>query len=543
MPLNFEITVDDKGNAAIKQLGQSTQQLQGKVAGLGTTFKAVFGGIITVAAIRKISGAMIDLAKAADAQAKADRQLINAMKERGQYTQTNLRLYKQFAEATMLKVGIDDAEIQATQRQLVQFGVYGDLVNKATQAVLDYSAAKGVDLQSATNTIVRSLQSESGAIKGLTSRLDGSAGSAERLGAILDVIDGKFKGTAESSASELDKIKMQFDELKEDLGETFLPIVIKIGNKAVGFFEKAQDWYENSGFKEVVKTAGTGGKGEALAQWRFVHGYTKGGVSMNDLHTLEGAGPSNKGGVGNPPPSANEGSIYKNGFSPAQQWEVQYGARLKAEEELAKLEDEAFAKQLERFYAEMDLAWQATKAKLEFTKQLDKADEEYYARQRALQEANLAGTVHNFLAVADMFKEHNAGMFGMAKGLAMAEATINAYQSITKTLATGGALAIPLAISTGALAFAQVAQIAATDMKGFAQGTAAAPGGVAVVGERGPELAYIPRGTRVIPNPEVQRMSSAAGGTTVVIQVNGNGDSAWVRNTLLPTIRREMRRV
>lgn len=49
---------------------------------------------------------------------------------------------------------------------------------------------------------------------------------------------------------------------------------------------------------------------------------------------------------------------------------------------------------------------------------------------------------------------------------------------------------------------------------GFATGTAFAPGGMALVGERGPELIDLPRGSRVYDNQETQRMGG--GGTTTI---------------------------
>lgn len=51
---------------------------------------------------------------------------------------------------------------------------------------------------------------------------------------------------------------------------------------------------------------------------------------------------------------------------------------------------------------------------------------------------------------------------------------------------------------------------------GFARGTSYAPGGVALVGERGPELVTLPRGSRVTPNSQLSA-GSTSGGVTIVI--------------------------
>jgi phage-related minor tail protein len=53
---------------------------------------------------------------------------------------------------------------------------------------------------------------------------------------------------------------------------------------------------------------------------------------------------------------------------------------------------------------------------------------------------------------------------------------------------------------------------------GFAGGTSFAPGGMAMVGENGPELVNLPRGSRVYSNSETQRM---AGGDTLIFQFAG----------------------
>jgi len=65
-------------------------------------------------------------------------------------------------------------------------------------------------------------------------------------------------------------------------------------------------------------------------------------------------------------------------------------------------------------------------------------------------------------------------------------------------------------------------------MPGFANGTSYAPGGMALVGERGPELVNLPRGSQVIPNHKLGR---GGGGSPISISVDarGSNDPAAVR--------------
>jgi hypothetical protein len=60
----------------------------------------------------------------------------------------------------------------------------------------------------------------------------------------------------------------------------------------------------------------------------------------------------------------------------------------------------------------------------------------------------------------------------------------------------------------------------------FANGTTYAPGGMAVVGERGPELVNLPRGSQVIPN---HKMGGMGGSFNITVDARGSNDPAAVR--------------
>jgi hypothetical protein len=192
-----------------------------------TALKGLFAAYIGIAGARQFINFSIDAAKAFDDEEKSNRKLINALKEKNLYTAQSFAFYKDFAEKQMFVIGKSHEEIEAVQTLLVQYGVYGPLVNKTTSAIIDLAAAKGIDLSTATNLVLRGLESEKGGLKGITSHLDGAAGSAERLASIYEVLVGKFKGSGAAGASELDKLNLKFEEMKEEWGKTTLPVYIK----------------------------------------------------------------------------------------------------------------------------------------------------------------------------------------------------------------------------------------------------------------------------------------------------------------------------
>lgn len=96
------------------------------------------------------------------------------------------------------------------------------------------------------------------------------------------------------------------------------------------------------------------------------------------------------------------------------------------------------------------------------------------------------------------------------KALAMAEAAMNTAVAITKTYAQFGfPFGLGLAIAQAAVGAVQIAAIAATP---FAKGTQYAPGGLALVGEQGPELINLPRGSTVTSNNRTNQLLDSMGG-------------------------------
>lgn len=63
----------------------------------------------------------------------------------------------------------------------------------------------------------------------------------------------------------------------------------------------------------------------------------------------------------------------------------------------------------------------------------------------------------------------------------------------------------------------------------FAGGTDRAPGGLAWIGENGPELMNVPRGAQIIPNDIARRAVAGAGGTSITYNIDAAGaDSGTV---------------
>lgn len=60
----------------------------------------------------------------------------------------------------------------------------------------------------------------------------------------------------------------------------------------------------------------------------------------------------------------------------------------------------------------------------------------------------------------------------------------------------------------------------------FASGTDSAPGGLAIVGEEGPELVNLPRGSQVVPNNQLGSIGGSTINAPVTVNIDATGADA-----------------
>jgi hypothetical protein len=102
--------------------------------------------------------------------------------------------------------------------------------------------------------------------------------------------------------------------------------------------------------------------------------------------------------------------------------------------------------------------------------------------------------------------------FSQVLGAQLAVATLNNNLSGIKA-----SLGAARALATSA---AQSASNAAASFPGHAAGIMGAPAGYAWVGEKGPELMYLPRGSNIYPNAQSMAMASGVGSKTTEINIS-----------------------
>jgi hypothetical protein len=128
---------------------------------------------------------------------------------------------------------------------------------------------------------------------------------------------------------------------------------------------------------------------------------------------------------------------------------------------------------------------------------------------------------------------------GLEYGFSLVSKTVSTVIDTIKTLIDKlGDIKMPAILQTIANKASEVAGlIGGIRIPGYASGTSFAPGGMAIVGEYGPELVNLPRGSQVIPNGETMRALQGAAGVVNNYNLNANYRNTETEMSLRQTIR------
>lgn len=110
-----------------------------------------------------------------------------------------------------------------------------------------------------------------------------------------------------------------------------------------------------------------------------------------------------------------------------------------------------------------------------------------------------------------------------AKAVAIGQATIQTYLAANKAFQEFGGVPLGIGPMIASIAVG-LSNVGAIASQKFAAGTKFAPGGLSMVGERGPELMRVPRGAEIVNN--AQSNSVYMGGIQITVQGNATPESA-----------------
>ena len=242
-------------------------------AQIGTGIKR--SAILVVAGITAMAGALGLAIKEGQDAANVQKILAQAITNSGRVSQANVDALNAQATALMNLAGVDDELIKSEQTRLIQMGLTGKQVEKATPLILDFATATGIDLLTATKLFGKAAQGNVGALSRYGVQIDKAKAKVDPFGAAIDAMNSKFGGTTKALSGSFDvrlrALQENLKNIREDVGIKLLPaltrIVDVVGTKLVPAFGKFVDRILpqlNDGLNQFADALSNGGAENAI---------------------------------------------------------------------------------------------------------------------------------------------------------------------------------------------------------------------------------------------------------------------------------------
>lgn len=231
---NIEVTVVNKASAALKNIskdfgdvadsaenvnkksGNLASGISGIITKLGPLAAGAAGAYVSFNKMKELFASSISEFKEGEL---AQTQLSTALG----YTTTSLIDY---ADSLQKVTMYSDDELIAAQAQFAMYTKDEQQINKLTKAATDLAAAKGIDLNTATNLLTRSIGTGTNVLARYGVQMKDTADITERINSITESTTSKFNNMAEAlgktRTGKLTILTNEVNNLKEALGQELI---------------------------------------------------------------------------------------------------------------------------------------------------------------------------------------------------------------------------------------------------------------------------------------------------------------------------------
>jgi hypothetical protein len=482
-------------------------------------------GAVTAAA----TAAALKAAQAAGEQQKQEIALAAAMKQAGTFTENAFKHNLNYAKSLQKVTTFGDEQILSVQKLLTNFGIEGKMLDGLTKATIDLAVAKKMDLVAAADLVSKSVGSTTNALTRYGIVVEGAAGSTKRAESAVDNITKIFGGAAQAEAKsylgQIQQLKNRWGDIVEEIGKGVVPVMIQliglINRNILPLFESwSKDIGENTKLSEIF-----------VKILQFMIKIVIGLVSAFDLASqgLAALGAAMTGHF----------KAAKIGFEELKNKVVEYGDTLnKLSTENFEVVTQSYDEMTSNIINNLNEQTQAVQDNLN-------AQTDIFNGFKASVSTGFESMIHGIgkgwanlgksltmisTGIRDVLIKHFAeiGAEWVAQQVIMKVATL-----AWKAIEVSAAAAVAAARAAAATAFTLFGAIATGAAIGaavlafkdkFANGVQNFRGGLALVGERGPELVNLPSGSDVFSNRESRNVLSSPrnGGVNINIDFSNS---------------------
>lgn len=237
--IGFDIFARDRASGPIKKVGDAADTSARKFSG----WSALAGGAITAVGAGLFKFASDSVGQYKEAQASQDR-LADAFTKFPALADTNISSLQALNTQLEAKTKFDDDATAAGQATLAQFKLTGTQIEKLTPLMQDYAAKTGKSLPDAAKDLGKALLGQGKALKevGLkfTDLKDPTKNFDQLMGGLRTQVGGFAEKEGKTGAGQSEILKNQFGELQETVGSKLLPVLMGLTRgllSVVGFMQ------------------------------------------------------------------------------------------------------------------------------------------------------------------------------------------------------------------------------------------------------------------------------------------------------------------
>lgn len=242
---NVQIVIEAqaKVDAATKEVASKLDGLKGKVEGMSPIFKKMaIAGTAVFGAISGIAITSINAAKEAEVEMAKFNTTLDTMGKKGK--EAKGRLLEMANAAT--KLAFDDEDAANSLAKLYQRTGDVTKAQKLFGVVMDLSRAKSIDLSTATVLVNQVLSGNGRILKQYGIDLKESATPLEALGELQMKVKGQAEAFANTYEGRMQVLNVQFQNMKESVGDALIPILTKLLEKITPVVEKVLEWVQKN---------------------------------------------------------------------------------------------------------------------------------------------------------------------------------------------------------------------------------------------------------------------------------------------------------
>lgn len=253
--MKFVVSAVDHASAVLGGVGKNVDGLSKKTKMLADTGRMLGAGAI-------LAFGAASLKAYSDAE-QSQVKLQEAYRKFPAIANVSIESLREYNAELERKTSTDADQIAAAQATLAQFALTGEQIKSVTPLMVDYARATGTDVTSAAGVLGKALMGNARALKsiGIDFKSTGDRGKDFEtiMGALEEKVGGAgeaFRGTA---AGDMEQMRLQFENLQEEVGAQLVPALSKLVDVAVPALQAF------GRLPEPVKTVGVAMGGVAAA--------------------------------------------------------------------------------------------------------------------------------------------------------------------------------------------------------------------------------------------------------------------------------------